>query len=134
MSSSITSSGGWLDQLERSNKNSHELWELPEALTDVFTSDLQRLLATLDSYKYTTEPRPLIDWAVMQTGMDDPLSKYTRHDLEQAFARFARDRDLHLKEFVRQLKRNGKQQILVQARLKATNLAGQSALDRAMRH
>ncbi len=134
MSSSITSSGGWLDQLEQGNKNTHELWELPEALTDVFTSDLQRLLATLETYKFTTEPRPLIDWAVGQTGMDDPLSKYTRHDLEQAFARFARDRDLHLKEMVRQLKRNGKQQVLVQARNKTKVLAGQAAIDRAMRH
>ncbi len=134
MSSSITSSGGWLSQIERSNSTSHELWELPEALTDVFASDLQRLMATLDTYKYNTEPRPLIDWAVRQTGMDDPLSKYTRHDLEQAFARFARDRDLHLKEFVRQLKRNGKQQVLVQARHQTKILAGQTALDRAMRH
>jgi len=134
MGSSITSSGGWLDQLERTNSNSHELWDLPEALTDVFRSDLQRLLATLDTYKYTTEPKPLIDWAVRQTGMDDPLSKYTRHDLEQAFARFARDRDLHLKEMVRQLKRNGKQQVLIQARHQTKVLAGQTALERAMRH
>lgn len=134
MSSSITSSGGWLDQLEQGNKNTHELWELPEALTDVFTSDLQRLLATLDTYKFTTEPRPLIDWAVGQTGMNDPLSKYTRHDLEHAFARFARDRDLHLKEMVRQLKRNGKQQVMVQARNQTKVLAGQTAIDRAMRH
>jgi len=134
MSSSIAASKGWLDQLERSNKNSHELWELPEALTDVFSSDLQRLSATLDSYKSTTEPRPLIDWAVVQTGMNDPLTKYTRHDLEQAFARFARNRDQHLKELVRQLKRNGKHQTLVQARSQCKVLAGQSALERAMRH
>ncbi len=134
MSSSTTASGGWLNQLERSNSNSHELWDLPEALTDVFSSELQRLIATLDSYRFTTEPRPLIDWAVIQTGMDDPLSKYTRHELEQAFARFARDRDLHLKELVRQLKRNGQQPVLVQARSACRILAGQSALDRAMRH
>lgn len=133
MSSSMTTSGGWLDQLERSNNNSHELWELPEALTDVFSSDLQRLMATLDSYKYTTEPRPLIDWAVMQTGMNDPLSKYTRHDLEQAFARFARNRDQHLKELVRTLKRNGKPQILIEARTRCKVLAGQTALERALR-
>lgn len=134
MSSSIAAGKGWLDQLERSNKNSHELWELPEALTDVFSSDLQRLAATLDSYKFTTEPRPLIDWAVIQTGMNDPLTKYTRHDLEQAFARFARNRDQHLKELIRQLKRNGKHQTLVQARSQCKVLAGQSALERAMRH
>jgi len=96
MSSSISTSGGWLDQLERNNSKSHELWELPDALTDVFSSELQRLAATLESFKHTTEPRPLIDWAVIQTGMDDPLSKYTRHELEQAFARFARNRDQHL--------------------------------------
>lgn len=134
MGSSIAASRGWLDQLERSNSNSHELWELPEALTDVFSSDLQRLTATLDSYKFTTEPRPLIDWAVIQTGMNDPLTKYTRHDLEQAFARFARNRDQHLKELIRQLKRNGKHQTLVQARSQCKVLAGQSALERAMRH
>lgn len=134
MSPSMTSSGGWLDQLERSNSNSHELWELPEALTDVFSSDLQRLSATIDSYKYTTEPRPLIDWAVVQTGMNDPLTKYTRHDLEQAFSRFARDRDQHLKELVRTLKRNGKHQVIIQARTQCKVLAGQTALDRAMRH
>ena len=134
MSSSITASGGWLDQLERSKNNSHELWDLPEALTDVFSSDLHRLLATLDSYKFNTEPRPLIDWAVMQTGMNDPLTKYTRHDLEQAFARFARNRDQHLKDMVRNLKRNGKHQVLVQAHTQCNVLAGQTALERAMRH
>ncbi len=134
MSSSMTASGGWLDQLERSKSNSHELWELPDALTDVFSSELQRLLATLETYKFTTEPRPLIDWAVMQTGMSDPLTKYTRHDLEQAFARFARNRDQHLKDAVRNLKRNGKHQVLVQAHQQCSVLAGQTALERAMRH
>jgi Protein of unknown function (DUF3553) len=134
MSSSISTSGGWLDQLERNNSKSHELWELPDAMTDVFSSELQRLVATLDSYKYTTEPRPLIDWAVLQTGADDPLSKYTRHELEQAFARFARNRDQHLLALVQQLKKAGRHQVLVQARHQALVLAGQSALDRAMRH
>ncbi|GAB4108418.1 MAG: hypothetical protein Kow00105_15410 [Phycisphaeraceae bacterium] len=134
MSSSITADKGWLDQLERSRNNSHELWDLPEALTDVFSSDLQRLMATLDTYKFSTEPRPLIDWAVMQTGLNDPLTKYTRHDLEQAFARFARNRDQHLKDLVRQLKRNGKHQVLVQAYQKCKVLAGKTALERAMRH
>ena len=134
MSSSMTAGGGWLDQLERSRTNSHELWDLPEALTDVFSSDLQRLAATLESYKFTTEPRPLIDWAVMQTGMNDPLTKYTRHDLEQAFARFARNRDQHLKDMVRTLKRNGKHQVLVQAHQQCKVLAGQTALERAMKH
>ena len=134
MSSSISTRGGWLDQLERDNSKSHELWELPEALTDVFSSELQRLTATLDSYRHTTEPRPLMDWAVIQTGMDDPLSKYTRHDLEQAFARFARNRDQHLLALVKQLKKAGQHQVLVQARHQVRVLAGQSALDRAMRH
>jgi hypothetical protein len=66
--------------------------------------------------------------------MNDPLTKYTRHDLEQAFARFARNRDQHLKELVRQLKRNGKHQTLVQARNQCKVLAGQTALERALRH
>ena len=133
MSSSMTTSGGWLDQLEQSKNNSNELWDLPEALTDVFSSDLQRLMATMDTYKFSTEPRPLIDWAIMQTGLNDPLTKYTRHDLEQAFARFARNRDQHLKDLVRTLKRNGKVQVLIEARTRCKILAGQTALERAIR-
>lgn len=126
--------GGWLAQLERANGHAkHELWELPKTMTDPFASLGQRLDATLDSYRFSTEPRSLIDWAVAQTGLNDPLSKYTRHELEQAFPRFARDRDQHLVSLVRQIKRKGDLLLLTQASQKTRYASARNALQKAMR-
>ncbi len=128
--------GGWLAELEsRANggQQSHELWDLPEELSDPFLSDEARLIATLETYKYSTEPRSLMEWAQRQTGLEDPLSKYTRTDMEQAFPRYARDRDNHLKDLVRQLKRGGRQQMVEQVRNKCQIPAAVSAVDKALR-
>lgn len=129
-----SSGGGWLAQLERaSGQSRHELWGLPHAMTDPFETLTKRLEATLDSYKFSTEPRSLIDWAVIQTGLNDPLSKYTRSELEQAFPRFARDRDEHLKDLVRQIKRKGDATVLQSMLRTAKTPAAINGLQRAMR-
>ena len=132
-SSSTSSSGGsgWLDALDGSSQ-SNELWDLPDDLTNPFANVADRLKATLETYRYSTEPRSLIDWAISQTGLNDPLSKYTRHELEQAFPRFARDRDQHLRDLVRQLKRSNDFATLKDAG-RGLFPAGQSALDKAIR-
>ncbi|MEO1236905.1 MAG: DUF3553 domain-containing protein [Planctomycetota bacterium] len=126
------SGGGWLDDLDGSAIKGKELWELPDALSDPFASLPERLGATLETYRYSTEPRALMDWAVAQTGLDDPLSKYTRHELEQAFPRYARDRDGHLRDIVRQLKRENNFATLKDAG-RGLFSAAQSALDKAIR-
>ncbi|MEM7625247.1 MAG: DUF3553 domain-containing protein [Planctomycetota bacterium] len=123
--------GGWLDDLDGGAK-SNELWDLPDDLTNPFGSVPERLAATLETFRYSTEPRALIDWAIAQTGLDDPLSKYTRHELEQAFPRFARDRDAHLRDLVRQLKRESNFAALKDAG-RGLFPAAQSALDKAIR-
>ena len=134
-SASKESNGGWLAELERANgAQKHELWDLSGPMTDPFADLTQRLEATLDSYKYSTEPRSLIDWAVVQTGLDDPLSKYTRPELEQAFARYARDRDQHLHDLIRQLKRKGQAAVLNQALSRLKLAAARTALQKAMRY
>jgi hypothetical protein len=134
MSSSQTSqSGGWIEQLERSVRGSgNELWDLPDAMTDPFKSLKDQLHATLDAYRFSTEARPLIDWAVMQTGLNDPLSRYTRQELEQAFPGFARNRDQHLKQLVRQLKQAGQTQVLHEAKQTTRYAEAKKALDKAM--
>lgn len=133
--SSTEVGSGWLEQLEQATRNrSHELWELPEQMTDPFASTQSRLDATLDSYRFSTEARSLIDWACMQTGLDDPLTKYTRQELEQAFPRFARDRDQHLASLVRQIKRNGRQALLSETLQTTRHPAARAALTKAMRH
>lgn len=123
--------GGWLDDLDGGAKSS-ELWDLPDDLINPFGSVPERLAATLQTFRFSTEPRALIDWAVTQTGLNDPLSKYTRHELEQAFPRFARDRDAYLRDLVRQLKRESNFAALKDAG-RGLFPAAQSALDKAIR-
>lgn len=127
--------GGWLGALERATGGvKHELWDLPDPMTDPFSSLVERLKATADSYRYSTEPRSLIEWATAQTGLNDPLSKYSRSELEQAFPRFARDRDAHLKNLVWQLKKRGEMHLVNDIARNTKTPAGRTALERASRH
>lgn len=139
----VTAGKGWLDQMASVAKDSlggkkeHELWRLPEPMTDPFLSVEKRLDATLDSYRFGNDPRNprlLLEWAIGQTGLNDPLSKYTRHELEQAFPRFIRDRDNHLFSLVRPLKKAGKYDTVNDAWAKCENNPGaRNALMKAMR-
>ncbi len=130
-----TSGGsGWLDALDSDGaKSNNELWDLPDELRDPFAGLAERLKATLQTYRFSTEPRALMNWAIVQTGLDDPLSKYTRSELEQAFPRYVRDRDAHLKDLVRQLKRANDFAALKDAG-RGLFPAAQSALDKAIRN
>ena len=132
--SSVSSGQGWLGTLSENKDNQeHELLALPEAMTDPFASVGNRLGATLESYRFSTEARCLLDWAIAQTGLQDPLTKYTRHELEEAFRRFARDRDRHLSDLVRQIKRNGKIELLNEALQQSRSAAASQALQEAIR-
>jgi len=128
--SSSSSNQGWLGALE---SNPNELWALPEAMTDPFVSLGSRLKATLESYRFSTEARSLIDWAVAQTGLADPLSKYNRHELEQAFARFERDRGLHLNSLVGEIKKKGRGDLLDQQMNEPHRAEAKNALKKAIR-
>ncbi|MBI1337068.1 MAG: DUF3553 domain-containing protein [Phycisphaera sp.] len=125
--------GGWLGSLGEKSHDAAELYRLPEAMTDPFASQESRLVATLSSYRFSTEPRSLIEWAVAQTHLDDPLSKYTRPVLEQGFYRFCRDRDNHLLDMVRNLKRNNQHAMLHQIAHKTALPAARNALAKAMK-
>ena len=124
---------GWLDELEGRSGGKRELWDLPAACNDPFSSDEQQLDATLDTFKYSTDPGPLFQWAVIQTGLDDPLTKHTRVELEQAFPRFARDRDNRLFELVRQMKRAGQVDLLRRKAQQCPHRAGRQLLEKALR-
>jgi len=123
---------GWLGTLEQ-GAGEHELWQLGDALTDPFSSLRRRLEATLETYRFSTEPHSLTAWAVAQTGLDDPLSKYSRQELEQAFPRYARDRDNHLVDLVRTIRREGDAGTLDEVRKSLRLPVAQKALARAVR-
>ncbi len=77
------------------------LIKVPEPATDPFSSLRKRLLATLDLYRYGESPAGLLDWAARQTGLKDPLSRYSRHELEQIYQRFVANVDQHLRRLLK---------------------------------
>ncbi len=79
---------------------------LPENATDPFLPLRKRLEATLGFYRYgDAGPSGLLDWAAIQTGLKDPLSRFNRHELEQWFSKFRIDLDEHLKKLAREMRR-----------------------------
>lgn len=85
----------WLGPLAR-RKIEETMISLPESSCDPFASLDRQLSATLHLYRFDRSGRGLIDWAVAQSGLKDPLSRFTRQELEQLFDRWALNRDAHL--------------------------------------
>lgn len=101
---------------------------LPERATDPFTPLAKRLAATLDLYRYGENNTLLLDWAAMQTGLKDPLSRFNRHELEEWFGRFRFDLDEHLKKLLRDMRREDA--ATLRTMVVAANPAAKSALRR----
>lgn len=91
------SNGSWLQELEAGDP-AEVMARLPEACTDPFQSIGNRVKATLGLFRFSATGASLLDWAAAQTGMKDPLSRFSRHELEQFFARFQTNRDAHLRQ------------------------------------
>ncbi len=79
--------------------------KLPDAATDPFLSLGKRFQATLDLYRFGDTPAALLDWASIQTGLKDPLTRFNRHELEQWFTRFKIEADDHLKKLAREMRK-----------------------------
>lgn len=80
------------------------LMKLAEAATDPFSTPVARLRGTLAQYRYTRDGSGLIAWATSQTGMTDPLTTFSRHELEDAFDLWRRQLDMHLVKVSREAK------------------------------
>ncbi len=81
------------------------LVNVPDAASDPFASPKRRLAATLDLYRFNGQGASLLDWAAMQTGMKDPMSRFNRHELEKLFERFRMNLDAHLRKLVKEIRR-----------------------------
>lgn len=77
-----------------------KLLSIPEQARDRFNSIKSRLRFTFDLYRFDRSGKGLMDWAVAQSGLDDPLSTFTRHELEVKFDRWTATRDDHLKSLL----------------------------------
>ena len=99
-----TGDGGWLDQIE-SRDLPARMAQLPQAATDPFSTLEARLKATADLYRFSDQGGSLLDWASMQTRLKDPMTRFSRHELEDFFKRFAHNRDEHLRTLLLETKR-----------------------------
>ena len=80
---------------------------VPDSAKDPFRSVAQRIDATFDLYKFRQSGGSLLDWASIQSGLDDPLTAFSRHDLEQLFDRFRINLNHHLTELLADARREG---------------------------
>lgn len=103
---------------------------LPEDVVDPFIPLPQRLEKALALYRFSDRGGSILDWAAMQTGLADPLTRFLRHDLEIQFAAFKRALDRHVGELGAQLQRQDR--ALLQAVVSGAPEAGQQALRRAL--
>ncbi|MGH7245177.1 MAG: hypothetical protein ACREJD_17320 [Phycisphaerales bacterium] len=91
--------------LEAKSATEDTFLRLPEVATDPFTTLPKRATATLSLYRFTPAGASLLDWAMMQSGMRDPLSRYNRHELETLFNRFRQNLDAHTRKTLKELKK-----------------------------
>lgn len=108
--------GGWLNQLEGKSVDAEALSDLPEDVADPFASLARRVRLTGELYRFKREPRSVMEWAVAQSGLTDPLSQFSRNDLEQQFIAFEQARDAHLRSLLAAAKKAGDQAALDEAR------------------
>ncbi|MBX3316704.1 MAG: DUF3553 domain-containing protein [Phycisphaeraceae bacterium] len=110
-------------------KAAQVLGELPDEATDPFISFKARLTNTLKLYRFTGSGGSLLDWATAQTGLSDPLSRFSRHELELAFDRFKMNLEQHLRRLVQDARKKEPESIA--AAMSSAPPAGQQALKRA---
>ncbi len=106
------------------------LVSMPEETLDPFNSLEERLARTLSLYRFTDQGGSLLDWAAMQTGLADPLSRILRHELEVHFGTFRRNLERHTKEIGLQLMRQDKKKL--QAVAAKAPAEGRQALSRIL--
>ena len=101
--------GGW-DKMEDSEwlgevaqrKVREVMTGLSERVRDPFRPVEERFRACLDLFRFERTGRGLVEWAVAQSGLDDPLSRFTRHELEVLFDEWASNRQQHLQQLFSQ--------------------------------
>lgn len=97
------SDGGWLGAINK-RKPEHIMTALPDAATDPFLPLRRRLQNVLALYRFDSGPR-LVEWAVAQSGLNDPLSQFNRHELESFFHRWRFALDAHLGRLMQEARR-----------------------------
>lgn len=73
---------------------------IPDDAVDPFQTPGARLRSVLGLYRFEQTPASLIDWAAAQSALSDPLSRFSRQELEEYFSDFRRTLDKALAKAV----------------------------------
>lgn len=122
-----TKESGWLGALDRRGPE-EVMTSLPPSATDPFLSVRRRLENTLGLYRFDGAAGRLIDWAVAQSGVNDPMTRFNRNQLEQFFQRWKFALDAHLIGLLGEARRDPD---ALQAALAKASPAAQKAVQRA---
>lgn len=90
---------GWIDTVAKATPED-QLRALPHDVTHVLGSFEQRVLLVSQLYQFDDGDEGLLKWARAQTKLPDPLEKWSRDELAQAFGDFRRARDAFLRKLV----------------------------------
>ena len=96
--------GSWLDELEAGDPV-EIMTRIAEPAGDPFRPLADRLRAPLGLYRFEPAGASLLDWAAAQSRLKDPLSRFSRHELEDLFRRWRRRLDEHLGQVAGELRR-----------------------------
>jgi hypothetical protein len=112
--------GGWLAEISKS-KPEDVMTAVPLEATDPFVPAPRRLANALALYRFDGSGVKLIEWAVAQSGLDDPMTRYNRQELEAQWKRWLFNLDNAVLKILQELRRD---QASIQAALaKAPPLA-----------
>jgi len=96
---------GWLGSIER-RRPEEVMTSLPPAATDPFLSLRKRLENTVALYRFDVPSGRLIEWAIAQSGVDDPMSRFNRNQLEGFFQRWKFELDAHFGRLLGEARRD----------------------------
>ena len=97
--------GGWLGSI--SKKGAEELMTaLPGEATDPFCTLRRRLEISTNLYRFDASPSRLVEWSIAQSGLDDPMSRFNRQELEQFYKRWIFNLDAHTLKLLGELRRD----------------------------
>ena len=88
-----------------------ELGTLPESLADRSLPPASRLTDALAWFRFEGSGAMVLDWAIARTGWRDPLSRYSRNEIEEQHARFFNSLHGTLRSLVMDTMHQGPQQL-----------------------
>ncbi len=100
----LAKGGGWLGAISKQSAD-NIMTALAGEATDPFSSLQRRFEFSTQLYRFDGSPARLVEWSVAQSGLDDPMARFNRQELEQFYKRWLFNLDAHLVKLLSELRR-----------------------------